>query len=230
MVRTRRGARVMYGKYVLSEVLARPGPTHSVFDVMAALISVAKPYADAIAMLGFAGGGIVAPLRALGVRGRVSAVDLSVEAVPWFRRLSRSWSGAVDVTKGDAVPWVSRRRGRFDVVIDDLSEQIDGDIFKPSVSLERLPQPMAAALRPGGLVVINAIPSPSYLWEESLWFHLQPHRDARAVRLFDFENHILLAGERLPTAPRLGRLLRQALRRLGSKLATRVSVHTVRRA
>ncbi|MEC9081308.1 MAG: hypothetical protein VYE44_05980, partial [Verrucomicrobiota bacterium] len=62
---TGRGARLVQNGSVLSEVLAQPGPTNSVFDALAALVRLFSPGAR-VGLLGFAGGGIIAPLRAMG--------------------------------------------------------------------------------------------------------------------------------------------------------------------
>ena len=59
IVRTRRGARIVDDDVVLSEILAKPGPTHSLFDLLAAAVATLAP-GPRFAMLGFAGGGIVA--------------------------------------------------------------------------------------------------------------------------------------------------------------------------
>jgi hypothetical protein len=53
--RTRRGARMIEGDVVLSEILARPGPTHSLFDLLAAAVTALSP-GPRLAVLGFAGG------------------------------------------------------------------------------------------------------------------------------------------------------------------------------
>ena len=41
--RTRRGARIIEDDVVLSEVLAQPGATHSLFDVLAAAVGTLAP-------------------------------------------------------------------------------------------------------------------------------------------------------------------------------------------
>jgi len=79
--RTRRGARIREGDVILSEILALPGPTHSLFDLLAAGIAALAP-GPRVAMLGFAGGGVVAPLRAMGWNHPLCCVDLSGDAEP----------------------------------------------------------------------------------------------------------------------------------------------------
>ena len=72
---TRRGARLVQNGSVLSEVLAKPGATDSVFDVLAAAIQIFSP-GDRVGILGFAGGGLIAPLRAMSGDHNLSGVDL----------------------------------------------------------------------------------------------------------------------------------------------------------
>ena len=80
IVRLRRRARILDGPDVLSEILDHPGPTDTMFDVLAACVAAFAP-GPRVAILGFAGGGIVAPLRAMGfaaptvAQGRVYVVD-----------------------------------------------------------------------------------------------------------------------------------------------------------
>ncbi|NIP94518.1 MAG: hypothetical protein GWO24_14175, partial [Akkermansiaceae bacterium] len=63
--RCARGACLEQHGCVLSEILEEPGSTHSVFDVLAAAVAVFSP-GRRVAVLGFAGGGMMAPLRKLG--------------------------------------------------------------------------------------------------------------------------------------------------------------------
>ncbi len=72
---TKIGLRLSQHGVVLSEMRTSPGPTHSVFDVLAAALAVLAPN-QRIGVLGFAGGGMLAPLRGLGVTGPVEAVAL----------------------------------------------------------------------------------------------------------------------------------------------------------
>ena len=116
--RTKRGARIRDDDVVLSEMLAEPGATHSLFDVLAAAVAVLAR-GPRIAMLGFAGGGMVAPLRAMGCDHPLHCVDLSAEAEPIFRELSSVWAGDVVLDIEDAEAWLLKRRGKFDVIIED---------------------------------------------------------------------------------------------------------------
>ena len=82
---TRHGLRLSQHGVVISELRATPGPTHSVFDVLAALVAVLKP-AGRVGVLGFAGGSMMAPLRCLGVESEIHSVDLERTGYDLFRR------------------------------------------------------------------------------------------------------------------------------------------------
>ena len=58
--RTPGGARLVQNGSVLSEVLSQPGPTDSVFDVLASAMNLSTGTRAGI--LGFAGGGVIAPV------------------------------------------------------------------------------------------------------------------------------------------------------------------------
>ena len=72
---TKHGLRLSQHGVVISELRTSAGPTHSVFDVLAAAIAVLAP-TGRIGVLGFAGGGMIAPLRGLGVASVIDSVDL----------------------------------------------------------------------------------------------------------------------------------------------------------
>src|SRR3989442_1025681 len=91
VVRDRGGLRLLEGDAVLSRVMARPGPTHMPFDVLAACVAALSPGRRAL-LLGFAGGGTVAALRAMGWRHPIDALDLSLEGHAHFREHSGPWS------------------------------------------------------------------------------------------------------------------------------------------
>lgn len=85
ITRTRNGLRLSQHGVVISELRTSPGPTHSVFDVLASIISVFAPQ-NRIGVLGFAGGGMMAPLRALGVRAVIDSVDLDRTGYDLFKK------------------------------------------------------------------------------------------------------------------------------------------------
>ena len=226
-IRNRRGARLVHGRNIVSSLPAQPGPTHSVFDLLAAA-TVLLADARRVALLGFAAGGSLAPLRALGCSAVVRAADLDVTGVGIFQEIAAAWGGDVKVAKAEASAWLRRQRTPFDVVIDDLSVYVQGDVRKPEVSFTTLPALAARKLRPGGVALLNLLPEPGMAMEGLLSRTSAPFPQARSVWFEDWENQFVLGGERLPEPAMLQRALDAALRRLGSKLAGGFRVSSVR--
>jgi SAM-dependent methyltransferase len=225
---TRRGARLWQSGHVVSEILARPGPTHSLFDVLAACAVVLAP-GPRLAMLGFGGGSLVAPLRALGWGQAIDAVDLCGTSERAFRRICRGWAGDVRVSIAEASAWLRRRRGRFDVIVEDLSIPVPGDLVMPSVCFDPLPRLIARRLRPGGIVVINVFSPGRGGWRPVLDRLRAPLGASCVIRLHDFDHQILVASEALPHPSALSRRLRRALRHLRSRTAGRFTLHALPR-
>jgi len=222
---TLRGYRIRQNGCVLSEVLRRPGPTNSVFDVLAAATAVMAPGPE-VGLLGFAGGGMVAPLRRAGCKARIRAVDLSRQGYDLFARLSSSWCGSVEFTEGDAVAWLKERRGGFDVVIEDLSVPVSGDVEKPEISWTELPGLIRSSLRPGGVAITNLLKSGGMNWGEFTGRFTGGYRRALVVHLREFENRILIAGDFDHSAAWVSRRLKVCLRKIGSDQAEAFRVST----
>jgi hypothetical protein len=222
-VRTRRGARLVQDDVVLSEVLAQPGPTNDIFDLIAATIAMLSR-GDKVAMLGFAAGGTIAPLRAMGFAHPVEAVDLSTTGVDLFRELSRPWSFEVRFHHEDAWKWLKRRRSRFDVIIEDLSIATADGVTKPEISYGDLPALIADRLTSDGIVLTNLLPVPGMSWRRLLEKIAAPHRRAQLILLDDYENRLLLAGPGLAPPSESSRMLRRVLSAIGSDLASGFSL------
>jgi SAM-dependent methyltransferase len=221
---TRRGARLLHGGHVVSEILREPGPTHSLFDVLAACAVCLGP-GRRIALLGFGGGSVVAPLRAMGGGHALRAVDLSLPAWRAFRALGGTWAGDLRVTIGEASAWLRRQRA-FDAVIEDLSLPVPGDLVMPGVCFDPLPGLIAARLRPGGVAVVNAFTPPAGDWNRLLRRLLVRGSRAQVVLLADFDHRLLLLGRRLPPARSVARRIRAALETIDSRQAERFSVRS----
>jgi len=215
--------RISEGDAVVSEAMARPGPTHSVWDVLAAAVATLSG-GRRVALLGFAAGGILAPLRAMGWNGPVDAVDFDPRGERLFRALSSDWCGTVHVHRGEATGWLAGRRERFDAIIDDLSVPGAGGVVKPGVCFTRLPGLIRARLGPNGIAVVNTLPLREMTWEEQTGRLADRHREVRVVRFDEYENRALILGARLPAARDLSALLRRALHGIGSEQASRISV------
>ena len=223
VVKTRRGARLLHEGHVVSEVLSSPGPTHSIFDVLAAAACL-HDTAQHLALLGFAGGGVVAPLRAMGFDAPIHAVDLWVEAEPVFRELCGPWAKEVELTKEDALVWLRDVRQVFDVIVEDLSMQIPDDVTKPDVSLKALPKAIARKRTSNGWVIVNALPVKGYSWRELTQSLTRPFRHVLEIHVEGFANRILVAGPKPMKAREVSLKLRFFLEAIGSNLAHQVSV------
>lgn len=217
VVRTARGARLIQGGAILSEILARPGPTHSLFDLLAALIAELAP-GPRIALLGFAGGGLLAPLRAMGFEGPIEAVDLDHQAVPLFWELSSAWAGQVSIVESDAASWLCQQ-APFDLIVEDLSVEGEEGETKPELSWQALPGILAAKVAPGGVVVTNLLPVRGVSWNSLQSELAAPFAEARLLELTEYENRVLVCGECLPEARKMTRDLRRAMEGIRSKQA-----------
>jgi spermidine synthase len=194
---------------------------------LAALIAVLKPKpAGRLGVLGFAGGGMMAPLRSLGVESEIHSVDLERAGYDLFRQHCHEWAGNVNWQQADAVAWLDRQPPDFGLLLDDLSVPRDEDVFKPAVSWSVLPGLIRQRLSPDGIAVFNLLP-PSRYWKTELERIAGLFGMARLITLDEFENRILVAGNRLPPARELGGKLRQALHRLHSRQATRIHLRNI---
>lgn len=223
---TRNGVRLSHHGTVLSELRRTPGPTHSVFDVLAALAARLTPEGR-LGILGFAAGGIMAPLRALGFAGPVAGVDLDPAGYTLFRHHAASWAGPVTWSQADAATWLAQEPADFAMLIDDLSVSAGTDVLKPAITWEVLPRLTREHLAPGGVAVFNLLKHPGVSWRASLAPLVSLHPAARLVLFQDFENRILVLGGSLPPARVLGPDLRRTLRRLGSRQARRIAVRSL---
>lgn len=221
--RTRRGMRISEGADVVSEAMAHPGPTDSVWDLLAAAV-VELAAGPRVALLGFGAGGMIAPLRAMGWSGLVEAVDFDARGELLFRRLSADWCGAVRFTRMEAAAWLTHRAGQFDAVIDDLSVPGGDGVSKPQVSLAILPPLIRRRLAPGGVAVVNTLPVHGMTWDVQLARLSGSHPEARVVLFEEYQNRVVLLGSSLPSARALSARLRRPLRRIGSAQAERISV------
>lgn len=218
VIRTRGGARLVQADATLSRVVDRPGPTHGLFDVLAATVVAAAP-GPRFLMLGFAAGGMVAPLRGLGWREPIEALDRSPLGTGLFRELCGGWAGEVHVRRGDAVEYLRRTRRRWDVILDDLSVLGPDGVRKPEVSYDVLPQLIRSRLRPGGLAVVNVLERPGANWTDSIDRLRAADPASRIVHTRPYENRVLISGRDLPSARTLSATLRRLLATIGSGLA-----------
>jgi spermidine synthase len=223
---TKHGLRLSQHGVVISELRTTPGPTHSVVDVLAALIAVLVPVGR-IGVLGFAGGGMMAPLHALGVETAIDSVDLDRVGYNLFRKHCPGWEDRVNWQQEDAVGWLRQQPASFGLLVDDLSVPSEGDVVKPSISWKVLPRLIGQRLRPGGFGVFNLLPRSKGKWKPDLEEIVSIFRTARIIKLDEFENRILVTGDELPSSREMGRRLRITLKALRSRQARRFQVQTI---
>lgn len=221
------GLQLVQHDTVLSELRFRPGPTHSVFDLLAAL-AVVLPDVRRLALLGFAGGGVIAPIRALGSTARVDTVDLDPAGHACFQRHCRDWAGDVRWQQADAVDWLESAREPFDLIIDDLSVEQGGAVHKPAVSWDNLPPLMASKVKPGGFVMSNQLRPADGTWVEGEKRFATNFNETIAIHLDAFDNRILVSGDQLPPVRRLSADLNRVMERLASRQAGRFHLRTIR--
>lgn len=228
IVKTRRGLRLLEDDAILSELLARPGPTHCLFDVLAACVKALAP-GPRVALLGFAGGGVVAPLRAMGFPHAIEAVDLDPTGEKLFRELSRHWAGDVRVARMDALDWISRHSAEFDVIVEDLSVPSPAGTVKPAASFAALPALVHGRLKPEGVAVTNVLPQPGSSWDALIGPVAGPYARAAVIDLLEYENRIVIGGAALAETADLSRRIRAALDAIGSVQARKIAVRTLAR-
>ena len=154
----------------------------------------------------------------------MDSVDLDRAGYELFRQHCPAWANRVNWQQADAAEWLHGQRTTFDLLMDDLSIPRDGDVFKPDISWTILPELIRQRLRPDGFAVFNLMLSPGQTWNAALPKITRHFAAARLVHLDEFENRLLVAGEKLPTARALGISLRRELHRLHSRQATRIQV------
>lgn len=225
LIQTRSGVRMVQHGTVLSEIRTSPGPTHSVADVIAAAVQ-ATACGPRVAMLGFAGGGMLAPLRAMGGDHTLAAVDLDDSGWWLFRRLCSGWAGEVSFDRAEACTWLRGGRCRYDAIIEDLSVARNSDVFKPVVTWSQLPPLLYSRLNEGGVAIFNLLRPTESSWERGVARLLREGCAASVVEFTDYENRLLISGTELPPARKLGLLLRKHLRRIHSRLASRITIGT----
>lgn len=220
VVRTKRGLRLLEGDVILSELLKEPGPTHCLFDVLAACVHALAP-GPRVALLGFAGGGIVAPLRAMGFGHPIEAVDLDPTGERLFRGLSRDWAGDVRVAHMDAADWLAREGAPFDLIVEDLSVPGPAGTVKPAATFGPLPALVKGRLLPMGVAVTNLLPQPGSPWNALVGPVARPHPKAAVIHLKEHENRVVVGGA-IPGD--LAGRIRASLDRIGSVQARKISV------
>lgn len=224
---TRGGFRLVQNGTVLSELRLKPGPTHSIFDVLAASIALLLR-GDRFALLGFAAGSLMGPLRALGIQAPVQAVDLDGLGHEYFEQYCASWAGDLRWTQAEAATWLQAQRGKFDLILDDLSIPLAGDVAKPAISWEVLPKLMRTRLQKSGVALSNLLRPTNSTWREG-WqvFQREFGGNCLVIEFQEFENKLLIAGTHGQTARSLTDKLNKLLWKIGSKQTGRFKTRSL---
>ncbi|MEC7882349.1 MAG: hypothetical protein VYB35_05520 [Verrucomicrobiota bacterium] len=224
--RTSRGARLVQNGSVLSEMLSKPGPTHSVFDILASAMMLSE--GNRVGILGFAGGGVVSPLRAMGGRQSLLGVDLDDTGFKFFEKVSGDWRGEVKFVQSDAVKWLASQRKGFDVLLEDLSVGRDGDVFKPSVSIDLLPSLIHSKLKSSGIAIFNLLPSDNCTWTQMLQTVGKPFKYGLIITFKSFYNKVLiLSSNSFTDTPKISRVIRKFLYLIQSSILNDIQVRTL---
>ncbi len=222
ITKTRNGLRLTQHGVVISELRITAGPTHSIFDVLSVLITLLNPPGGRVGLLGFAGGGMLAPLVALGNDTTIEAVDLDRASYALFRKHCPTWRNRVQWAHSDALAWLKKQGAPFDLLVEDLSIPQEGSVGKPVISWRELPLMIRRRLKPGGVAVFNLLPPSPGRWNPELKRLAGLYPSALLIHLQEFENRILVGGNSLPSARELGNAARTALERIGSQQAGRL--------
>lgn len=221
VIPTPHGLRFQQNNVVISELRTSPGPTHSVFDILAALVVLLKP-TGVTGLLGFAGGGMMAPLQALGGTTPLTAVDLDRASYELFCRHCPQWVDQIHWHHAEAAAWLRRQKRKFQLLLDDLSIPTHDDVIKPEISWTVLPGLIQERLAANGCAVFNLVSPPPGGWSNGLMKIATLFPQTYLLHLEEFENRIVVAGTGLPAPRRMGRQLQNLLRKLRSSQAGRV--------
>ncbi len=171
----------------------RPGRvlTGSVWDALAAPLAwLPPPERRRVLILGLGGGSAARVVRAIAPRARIVGVELDAEVVKAARAAFDLDALGLEVRIDDARAYLERCRARFDLVVDDVFVGRGRRVHKP----RWLPEPglgrAAALVRPGGLLVSNALDeAPRVARSVNARFPGAVRIDVR-----DYDNRVLVGG------------------------------------
>jgi spermidine synthase len=187
--------------------------TGSVWDALAApLLLLPMSRRDRVLILGLGGGSAARVARALAPRARITGVEIDAGVV----RVARRWFDLdgldVEVVRDDAQNYLERTRRRFDVILDDVFVGNRRTVRKP----DWLPDPglalASARLRPGGILVSNAIDEAASVAREMR----RLFSNTLQIEIEDYDNRVMV-GAGFPLS---GQVLRTALMRNPTLSAT----------
>lgn len=161
----------------------------SVWDLLALPALHRAPGAvETVCILGFGAGAAAGVLRAVAGVEQIVGVELDPLHLSVADGFFECTEG-VELVTGDAVEWVRghRKGGCYDLIIDDLYGELDGEPVRYAPLDEEWFREMAELLRPGGMLVLNLI-------EPEKVSHLPPMRDAELGARFPYRKVFWLEG------------------------------------
>jgi spermidine synthase len=187
--------------------------TGSVWDALAApLLLLPKSRRDRVLILGLGGGSAARVVRALAPRARITGVEIDAKVVRAARRWFDLDGLGVEVVKGDARRYLERTRRRFDVILDDVFVGNRRNLRKP----DWIPDPglalAAGQLRPGGILVSNALDEAAPVAREMR----RLFANTLQIAIEDYDNRVVVGA----AFPLSGRTLRAVLTRNPTLAAT----------
>lgn len=222
------GIRLYQNNTLLSHLRIKPGPTHELFDVLAACLFVLSP-GQSIAALGFAAGGFMAPLRGMYGEHHIHGIDLDSQGWDLFSESTHSWNGHTRFTKADACKWLRQSRKKYDAILEDLSAPQGRDIVKPTVCWTELPSLCFSKLKPQGIMIANFFPPLPVSWKKLAdCLSLQGKHPVTVIHLDDYHNRIFIIGDYPYTTRDLSTRLMCALDIVHSRQADRFSLRKIK--
>jgi spermidine synthase len=178
--------------------------TGSVWDALAApLLLLPKPRRDRVLILGLGGGSAARVVRALAPKARITGVEIDAGVVRAARRWFDLDGLGVEVVKGDAQRYLERTRRRFDVILDDIFIGNRRNLRKPDWMPDTGLALAASRLRPGGILVSNAIDEVALVAREMR----RLFASTLQIAIEDYDNRVVVGA----AFPLSGRTLRAAL-------------------
>jgi precorrin-6B methylase 2 len=163
--------------------------TGGVWDALAAPVLLLPPARRRrLLVLGLGGGSAARVLRALAPAARIVGVERDRDVLRAARRRLGLGALGVEVVEADARLVLSRLRGRFDLIVEDLFVGSGRAVRKPEWVDAGWLARLAARLAPGGLLVSNALDEAPAL--ARAYARLFPATLCIGVR--DYDNRVLV--------------------------------------
>jgi spermidine synthase len=127
-----------------------------VWDALAAAVLLHPSPSPHVLLLGCGGGTVLALLRRLRPRARLTAVELEPGMIAVARERFGLDAHEAEVVEADGVAWTQRTRRRFDVIIDDMYAPDRSGLRRPVGDEREWLARVATRLAEGGIAVTNA--------------------------------------------------------------------------